>query len=176
MRSIGKKLNFALALSFLLFGRMTMIASAAQMDEKEVFTEPPLTYYNLEGEDEVRGFMNDPDYDGPVYMGLEPKYNPLENGGLPEIKNQSPYGTCWAFATMGLGEVGKYVRERETVDLSELHLAYFSYHTVLDPLGGMNGDSNVRLNDSFFGRRKYAACRKCAGRLDWGGIGRNSAL
>ena len=60
---------------------------------------------------------------------------------LPPLRNQSPYGTCWAFATTALAEINLmkngYIPD---ADMSELHLAYFTYNTENDPLGGTEGD------------------------------------
>ena len=67
----------------------------------------------------------------------------------PQVRDQNPYGTCWAFSSMGLAEfdlindslydgTGKY---NSSIDLSELQLAYFTYNFVQDPLGGTAGDS-----------------------------------
>lgn len=60
----------------------------------------------------------------------------------PAIRNQNPYGTCWAFSSMGLAEFdmindGSVQRD---IDLSELQLAYFTYNSVVDPIGGTEGD------------------------------------
>ena len=66
----------------------------------------------------------------------------------PQVRDQNPYGTCWAFSSMGLAEfdlindslydgTGKY---NSTIDLSELQLAYYTYNFVQDPLGGTEGD------------------------------------
>ena len=60
---------------------------------------------------------------------------------LPPLHDQSPYGTCWAFATTALEEISLLKSGIMTSpDLSELHLAYFSYNTVTDPLGGTAPD------------------------------------
>ncbi len=73
---------------------------------------------------------------------------------LPDLRNQYPYGTCWAHSAMALAEISLIKQEfvDPSVDLSELHLAYFSYNTVIDPLGGLDGDSNACLNDTFMDR------------------------
>ncbi len=61
---------------------------------------------------------------------------------LPPLRNQSPYGTCWAFAATALEEISLLKEgQMEDPDLSELHLAYFAYNSVIDPLGGTRGDS-----------------------------------
>ncbi|MCR5671844.1 MAG: Ig-like domain-containing protein, partial [Butyrivibrio sp.] len=60
---------------------------------------------------------------------------------LPPLRNQSPYGTCWAFATTALEEINVMKRGiMSEPDLSELHLAYFTYNSVVDPLGLTEGD------------------------------------
>lgn len=51
--------------------------------------------------------------------------------GLPEAREQRPYDTCWAFASIGALEAS-YRRQKltslgEYPDLSELHLAWFTY-------------------------------------------------
>lgn len=61
---------------------------------------------------------------------------------LPEARNQGGYGTCWAFAANTLGELSILKNEGVSLDLSELQLAYFTYQTVSDPLGGIAGDIN----------------------------------
>ncbi len=67
---------------------------------------------------------------------------------MPANRDQNPYGTCWAFSSVGLAEFD-LIHDGEadkTIDLSELSLAYFNYHTVVDPLGGTEGDY-IRWND-----------------------------
>ena len=61
---------------------------------------------------------------------------------MPANRNQNPYGTCWAFSSVGLAEFDLIHdgAADKTIDLSELSLAYFNYHTVVDPLGGTEGD------------------------------------
>jgi len=61
---------------------------------------------------------------------------------MPEIRDQNPYGTCWAFTSIALGELDLMQSGFAAPDLSELHLAYFTYNSVTDPLGGTEGDSN----------------------------------
>ena len=63
---------------------------------------------------------------------------------LPPLRNQGYYGTCWAHSLLSMAEISllKTYNDLSNVDLSELHLAYFTYHTVPDPLGGTSGDTN----------------------------------
>ena len=78
-------------------------------------------------------------YDEAAFLGDYPSSYVNEN--LPALRDQNPYGTCWAFATTALTEInlmqnGSY----KNPDLSELHLAYFTTNTVVDPLGLTEGD------------------------------------
>ena len=61
---------------------------------------------------------------------------------LPSLRNQDPYGTCWAHGSMALAEISLINQgyAEEDINLSELQLAYFMYNRVLDPLGGTEGD------------------------------------
>lgn len=67
---------------------------------------------------------------------------------MPDNRDQNPYGTCWAFASVGLAEFDLIQDGSvdKSIDLSELSLAYFNYHSVIDPLGGTEGDY-VKWND-----------------------------
>ncbi|MDC7293436.1 lectin like domain-containing protein [Butyrivibrio sp. DSM 10294] len=68
-----------------------------------------------------------------------------KTSGLPALRNQSPWGTCWAHAAIALAEINlikQGIYSSGNIDLSEFHLAYFSYNSVSDPLGGTAGDSN----------------------------------
>ncbi len=42
--------------------------------------------------------------------------------GVTPVKNQNPYGTCWAFATIGDLESKRLIRESATYDLSEVNI------------------------------------------------------
>ena len=68
----------------------------------------------------------------------------------PDLRNQNPYGSCWAFATMGLMEFDLVKNNKVTkdIDLSELQLAHFVYNFVQDPLGGTVGDTAKYYNDN----------------------------
>lgn len=61
---------------------------------------------------------------------------------VTSIKNQNPYGTCWAFATIATAESSIYKEglADSTIDLSEFQLAYYNFHRVTDPLGLTEGD------------------------------------
>ena len=65
---------------------------------------------------------------------LPARYDGREEIGLPEARNQGSYNTCWAFASIGALEAN-YRKQGMTFlgeypDLSELHLAWFTYKTI----------------------------------------------
>lgn len=62
----------------------------------------------------------------------------------PATRNQNPYGTCWAHGALACAEFDliKNHGHMKTVDLSELQLAYYTYHTANDRLGNLDGDQN----------------------------------
>ena len=46
---------------------------------------------------------------------------------VTSVKNQNPYGTCWAHAASGAMESNYLMQGGEALDLSEMHLAWFTY-------------------------------------------------
>ena len=68
---------------------------------------------------------------------------------MPPLRNQNPYGSCWAQTSMALAEINLRKQGLSTQDLSVVHLAYFSYNKeVEDPIGGTKGDINRSLLSS----------------------------
>ena len=105
---------------------------------------------------------SDLDQDTPLYDSGIALYSDIPasypDGGVdairqryPKNRNQNPYGTCWAFASTGLAEfdlINDSLASKDTVDFSELQLAYFAYNFVTDPLGGTEGDVARYYNDN----------------------------
>ena len=72
------------------------------------------------------------------------RYDAREAGILPPVRDQDPYGTCWAFAAIGAVEADLVADGRasaDSVDLSELHLVYFAKHEYADPKNLNTGDA-----------------------------------
>lgn len=63
-------------------------------------------------------------------------------GKYTPTRTQSPYGTCWAHASVACAEFDlvKNHSYGKSLDLSELQLAYFTYHTANDRLGNLDED------------------------------------
>lgn len=82
--------------------------------------------------------------DGEIRAGFASYYNGKEQGGyLPNTRTQSPFGACWAFATIGAMEID-LIRSglaNSGIDLSELFLAYYAAHNYPYAEGGAEGDS-----------------------------------
>ena len=140
----------AIAMLGMQSGRVTIWAS-------ELGTDPqPASFgggYVLSEDDNNTPTVELPEYQN--YAGREaipPAYPSQVDqsfiDSMPANRDQNPYGTCWAFSSVGLAEFD-LIHDRvadKTIDLSELSLAYFNYHTVVDPLGGTEGDY-IRWND-----------------------------
>lgn len=102
--------------------------------------------------DVISDYADDvPYYDSEVeaYTDIPTRYE-LDKNLFPDVRNQGSYGTCWAFAALGLSEFDLIKRglANKSIDLSELQLAYFVYNSALDPLGGTEGDQSKYYNGS----------------------------
>ncbi|MCR5667381.1 MAG: hypothetical protein K6G01_11215 [Eubacterium sp.] len=90
---------------------------------------------------------------------METSYSNVKR--LPALRDQSPYGTCWAFATIGAMEADLIANGQAdtSIDLSELALAYFTYHNYDDPKK-LHNDDTVTSPTSYLnhgGNYEYAA-------------------
>ena len=102
--------------------------------------------------DVISDYADDvPYYDSEVeaYTDIPTRYE-LDKNLFPDVRNQGSYGTCWAFAALGLSEFDLIKRglANKSIDLSELQLAYYVYNSALDPLGGTEGDQSKYYNGS----------------------------
>ena len=101
-------------------------------------------YRELDHESDIEsvldGAENNPDFDDVIDKALPSKWI---NPDLPRLRDQGNFGTCWAHQAMAMAEI--YMMKKGTyssADFSELHLSYFTYNNVADPLGGTEGDIN----------------------------------
>ena len=74
---------------------------------------------------------------------LPSSYDARTTGAVMPIRDQNPFGTCWAFSATAASESSLLSRGLMTgpLDFSERQLAYFTYNPVNDPLGNLEGDS-----------------------------------
>ena len=83
-------------------------------------------------------------------VALPSSYDARTENKITSVKNQNPWGTCWAFSTMSLLESSWLQKYGETKDLSERHLAYFVKNTGYDPLGNASGDTITPYNNTYY--------------------------
>lgn len=132
--------------------------------------------YLLE-EEPVESIMED---NVPQMFGVIPSsYNSQSSGIITVAKNQGSHGTCWAFTAVSMLEsnaIKNNLLGFDEADLSERHLAYYTYYPVTDALGGTEGDQTVYYpNDMSFlylGGNVNLACRRLA---NWQGAVPESA-
>ncbi len=113
------------------------IEDVVPIENPDLSDDADLIYYDENGYECIREAPEE-------YLTLSRYVTP----NLPSLRNQNPYGSCWAHAAMALAEISlvkQGLYSPEDVNLSELHLAYFTYNTVVDPLGGIEGDSNEMI-------------------------------
>jgi|GEM_PF-2027149 len=84
---------------------------------------------------------NESGEDSVVYETFESRYIPKVDD-LPNNRSQSPYGSCWAHAAIGVAEINaiKQGLYDKNINMSESQLAYFTRYLTTDPLGGTEGD------------------------------------
>lgn len=122
----------------------TATVSANDVD----FVKPPLNYHG-ENDQQVSSIQESMPQAANGENSLPEVYT---SPYITSVKNQNPYGTCWAFGLVAASEASilrENLADKETLDLSELQLAYFTYHTVTDPLGGTKGDYFINMESDF---------------------------
>lgn len=83
----------------------------------------------------------------------EEKYDARDKNIITPVKNQNPWGTCWAFSTMSLMETSlimQGVANQDEIDLSERHLAYFTANTGYDALGNASEDTITPPTEDYY--------------------------
>lgn len=127
----------------------------------------------------------DLDKDTPVYDSGISMYGSIPSSWdnrscYPDNRNQNPYGTCWAFSTLGLAEfdlINKGYAD-SSIDLSELQLIYFTFNSALDPLGGTKGDQSKFYNSASYNFLNYGGNYENAARrlAQWSGAVKESLV
>lgn len=151
-----KLLSLVLSTAMVLGSAISVNADTVNNDAQSEVQAQTIGTASAEGTAVTGGYIpSDLDNNTPVY---EPEFEAYSNDSLeskypangidgikakyPEVRNQNPYGTCWAFSSIGLAEfdlINDGTADKN-IDLSELQLAYFAYNSVVDPLGGTTGD------------------------------------
>ena len=74
-------------------------------------------------------------------MALPTAYDSRNRGYITSVKDQNPWGACWAFAFQGTLEAS-LIKDGWSagLDLSEQHLGYFTYYRTADLFGNTAGD------------------------------------
>lgn len=74
-------------------------------------------------------------------MALPTAYDSRNRGYITSVKDQNPWGACWAFAFQGTLEAS-LIKDGWSagMDLSEQHLGYFTYYRTADLFGNTAGD------------------------------------
>lgn len=87
-----------------------------------------------------------------MYNSLLPYFDSRESGLVTSVKNQNPFGICWAFGVASNFETSLLSQGLGSWDLSEEHLAYFLANRVNDPLGNTPDDKLIHLGSSYHDR------------------------
>lgn len=108
---------------------------------------------------------------------LPETYDARENGAIPAVKNQNPWGTCWAFSFLTAMEnslVRQHYASVDEIDLSERHLAYFDYHTGYDALDNANDDRITTSPQNYYLKTGGNNTRAVSKIMNWQGAAMES--
>ena len=100
------------------------------------------------------------------------KFDLRDLGRVTPVKQQNPWGTCWAFAAISiLSAMGKTYAETG-LDLSERHLAWYVAQQVSENISASQAGEGLHLYDENPNNiLLYGGKEKCAGTLYAQGIG-----
>lgn len=84
-----------------------------------------------------------------TYALFPPTYDARDENLITSVKNQNPFGICWAFCMASVLETSLLSQGLGTWDLSEEHLAYFIANRENDPLGLTPDDRNEHRGTTY---------------------------
>lgn len=146
-----RSIAFLTVIAMLFSEKTAVLASEPKFPgaEDRTVTTPEEAFMTYQGEEEYQVKSIEESYSAySVRNSLPSNY---ESPYVTSVKNQNPYGSCWAFATMAASEaslVTSGMYSKNEIDLSEWHLAYFMAHPITDPLGETAGDAFTLLYDT----------------------------
>ena len=129
-------------------------------EEKEEQLEPFRNLKLLDPGPEIESDLSSSAYAAYGSRAVEyPKVYDLRDAGLiTSVKDQHPFGTCWAFGMAAVMENSLLTQNKGVYDLSEEHLSYFFSNRQNDPLGNTANDKNaVAGNYHSIGGNDYLA-------------------
>ena len=102
--------------------------------------------------------LPEPEYEPSVWESEDvlvslPQSFDSRQGYVSSVKNQRPFGMCWAFATMATLETWLLRKGEKEYDFSEEHLAYFISHREDDPLHNTTFDKNEYITGGEYAYR-----------------------
>lgn len=87
--------------------------------------------------------------------GFPSAFSVLDHGTVTgAVRNQTNWGTCWAFAAVGAAESSLYPNDQTA--LSPRHLAYFTYHGTANPALPEDGTDGDTFHPYAFNARETA--------------------
>ncbi len=111
-------------------------------EEREQELEP---FANLTELQEMPRVGSELESGAAMYSHYPEKFDARTKGVITGVKNQHPFGICWAFGMASILETSLLAQNQGSFDLSEEHLAYFFANRENDPLNHTAGDYNYNI-------------------------------